>query len=68
MDNLFENFKAVVKDTVPRRVSGKTPQDFVLSCVLKTPGNGFEEFKVDVSSIFDEVELERQQKVIRKDS
>lgn len=68
MDNLFENFKAVLKDTVPRRTSGKTPQDFVISCVLKTPGNGFEEFKVDVSSIFEEIELERQKKVISKDS
>lgn len=62
MDGLAENFKSIMRDTLPRRISGKAPEDFVVSCVLKTPGHGFEELKVDLSSTFEEAEIDRQRK------
>lgn len=48
-ESLEANFLSILSDTVPRRVSGKAPDQFIVSCVLKTPGTGFEAFNVDVS-------------------
>lgn len=62
MDGLVENFLSIIEDTLPRRTAGKQPEDFIISCVLKTPGHGFEEFKVDMSSVFVEIESRKQKK------
>lgn len=59
MNGLFENFKSVLKDTVPRRAAGKTPEEFVIGCVLRTPKHGFEEFKIDISSLLQDIVQEK---------
>ncbi|CAL8113337.1 unnamed protein product [Orchesella dallaii] len=55
MDGLADNFKSILRDTLPRRVANKDPRDFVISCVLKTPGNGFEEFKIELDGLLEEI-------------
>jgi len=49
-EGLEGNFLSILNDTVPRRVSGKTPEQFIISCVLSTPTAGYEKFKVDIRS------------------
>lgn len=55
-EELESNFASILRDTVPRRVSGKEPKDFIISCVLqiKHEGRGREHFKVDLTPYFEE--------------
>lgn len=59
---LESNFMSILRDVVPRRVSGKRPEDFVISCTLRVKHHGRprEEFKVDLTPHL--VEFQQQQK------
>jgi hypothetical protein len=46
IEELESNFMQVLKDTLPRRVTGKSPHDFIVQCSLKT-SNSLEKFILD---------------------
>jgi len=54
-ENLEANFIAVLSDTVPRRVTGKPVENFIVSCVLLTPLTGFEQFDVDINPYLESI-------------
>jgi hypothetical protein len=58
-EGLEGNFLSILSDTVPRRVPGKAAEKFIISCILKTPTAGYEEFKVDLSKYLEEIAKRR---------
>jgi len=41
------NFESILSDTLGRRITGKSANEFILQCLLKTPYS-FEAFKINI--------------------
>jgi hypothetical protein len=64
-EEIESNFLSVLRDTLPRRVSGKDPGKFVIDCVIRAlheQGRQREHFKIDLSPYMEEFRKQQAHK------